>query len=531
MGSCIRHPEGPDLSGPRRTIRPGPIDDTVKAMLRTFRLAVIVGCCVAAMLAACTSSAPPGAKSPTAGQNTASSSLPRGSVIASYPGGNTVETEIRERRPRADGYYHIDTPATIAELRMLHVNTYLFLIWHSPTDWQDLKQEFLRAAQRAGIDVWAYIVPPSECNETGWCSRPFETDYVAWARHIAQLSTRYSNLTAWAIDDFTIGDNAKTFTPEYMSQMNRAVDAINPRLGLYTTAYYVTATSQAFYTTYAPYLRGIIFPYLDDPYPNTQVTSRLRPELDAVTSLADRHHMGVLLMIYAGRFSALDPPTPTYVATALRIGFDYARRGRIDGIVSYGTPHPHTPAVTSDVIAMYGRGCLVLQDSGGTTPTGKYASASQTVRVDPHAPRYTVSFWRLSRFYANPTPGRLLQVLVDDHVIWSSDLATDASGGSHEYRWMEAEGPIQVDPHYLRGKTKATLTFRLYEAQSAADYRSLTAFDTLQATGLKVADPGFERREAWRTRSTFGNLLPTVNVFDPNLSTHIFQAVARAFGR
>lgn len=451
------------------------------------------------------------------------------SVVASYPGGNTVGTEIREKRPRADGYYHIDTPATIAELRRLHVNTYLFLIWHSPTDWQDLKHEFLGAARRAGIDVWAYIVPPSECNQTGWCSRPFKMDYVAWARHIAQLSIQYSNLTAWAIDDFTMGDNAKTFTPTYMSQIKRAVDAINPGLGLYTTAYYATATSDSFYTAYAPYLRGVVFPYLDDPYPNTQNTSSLRTELGAVTSIADRYHMRVLLMVYAGRFSALDAPTPTYVANALKIGLDYVRDRRIEGVISYGTPHPHKREVRSDVLAMYGRGCLVLQDGGGTTPTGKYASASQTVRVDPHAPRYTVSFWRSSRFYATPTSGRLIQVLVDGHVVWSSDLATDASGGSHEYRWMEAEGPIEIDPHYLRGRTSATLTFRLYEAQ-AADYRSLTAFDTLQTTGLEVVDPGFEKRGTWKTHSTFGNLLPTVNIFDPYLSTHVFRAVARAFG-
>lgn len=500
-------------------------------MLRSSRVAMLAACCVAvaAMLAACTSHAPGSSRSATAGQNTAPRSLPRGAVLASYPGGNTVGTEIREKRARADGYFHIDTPATIAELRRLHVNTYLFLIWHSPTDWEDFKNEFLAAARRAGIDVWAYIVPPSECKQAGWCSRPFELDYVAWARQIAQLSTRYSNLTAWAIDDFTIGDNAKTFTPQYMSQIKRAVDAINPSLGFYTTAYYASATSDAFYAKYAPYLRGVIFPYLDDPFSNTRVTASLRPQLDAVTSLADRYHMRVLLMVYAGRFSALDPPTPTYVARALRIGLDLVREHRIEGVVSYGTPHPHTPAVSSDVLAMYGRGCLVLQAANGATPPGEYASASQTVRVDPRAPRYSVSFWRLSRFYTSPTPGRSIQVLVDNHVVWSSDLATDASGGSHEYRWMEAEGPIEINPRYLRHKTRATLTFRLYEAQ-AANYRSLTAFDTLKTAGIRVVDPGFEKRGIWRMRSTNGNFLPAVDIYDPDLPTHVFQAVARVFG-
>jgi hypothetical protein len=235
-------------------------------------------------------------------------------------------------------------------------------------------------------------------------------------------------------------------------------------------------------------------------------------------------------MIYAGRFSAFDPPTSHYVARALSIGLDYARQRRIEGVASYGTPHPHAPAVSSDLLAMHGRGSLVLQDYGGTTPAGRYESASQRVRVDPHAPRYTVSFWRYNRYYTTPTPGRVMQVLVDGHDVWSSDIATDASGGGHEFRWMEAEGPIEIDPSYLRGKTRATLTFRLFEAQ-AADYRSLTAFDTVQTSGLQVVDPGFEKRRTWTTHSTFGNLIPAVSLYDADLPTHVFRTVARAFGR
>lgn len=492
-------------------------------------MAVPIAICVSAILVACTTNIPPQAPSSADVESTAPQSPAGRRVLASYPGGNTVGAEIREKKPRADGYRHIDTPATIAHLRKLHVNTYLFLIWHSPTDWQDLKTQFLPAAHRAGIDVWVYIVPPSECTKTGWCSRPFDLDYVAWARSIAELSTRYSNLTAWAIDDFTMGDNAKTFTPDYMRLVKQAQDAVNPSLGLYTTAYYPAAINDRFYSKYAAYLTGVIFPYLDDPYRNVQVTSSLRREIDAVTSHADRHGMQVLVLIYAGRFSAFDDPTPRYVTRGLRIGLDYLRNGRIQGIVSYGTPYPHEPALRSENLAMYGRGCLVFQNYGATTPAGVYASASQTVRVDPQAPRYTVSFWRYNRYYTAPTAGRVMQVLVDDHVVWSSDLATDASGGSHEYRWMQAEGPIEIDPGYLRDKTQATLTFRLYE-DKPADFRSLTAFDTVQTSGLEVVDPGFEKRGRWQTKSTFGNLIPAVDIYDPHLSTHVFHAVARALG-
>jgi hypothetical protein len=54
-----------------------------------------------------------------------------------------------------------------------------------------------------------------------------------------------------------------------------------------------------------------------------------------------------------------------------------------------------------------------------------------------------------------------MQVLVDGNVVWSSDIATDSSGGQHEYTWADVDGPIVIDPSILHGKTTATLTFRL----------------------------------------------------------------------
>ncbi|WP_329244706.1 hypothetical protein OG417_48310 [Actinoallomurus sp. NBC_01490] len=496
-------------------------------MSRKFWVTTVAAFVAAVMLVGFTwGGTTPRANAADAGRRTAASTLPEGTVLASYPGGNTIDTEIREKRPRADGYYHVDTPATINQLKKLHVNTFLFLIWHSPADWQDLSGEFMAAAKRAGINVWAYLVPPSECSS--WCSEPYETDYLTWARNVAQLSARYPNLTGWAIDDFTNGQNSQKFTPEYMQQIKQITDGINPKLGLYTTAYYPTAISDAFYEKYAPYIRGIIFPFRDYPYYNTQVTSTLGPELDTILPHADKYHTKVVLMVYTGRYSTFDEPTPDYVKRALDVGLGYARQGRIEGIASYGTPHLGAPAVSSDVLAMYGRGSLVFQNYGGSTPAGAYESASQTVRVDPDAPRYTISLWRYNRFYSTPTAGRLMQVLVDGHVVWSSDLATDMSGGNHQFRWMQNEGPIEIDPSYLRGKKQATLTFRLYEDQ-AANYRSLTAFDTVQASGLDVTDPGFETPGSWRTESSFGNLIPEINVYDPDLPTHVFQAVARAF--
>lgn len=462
------------------------------------------------------------------GKRAASSTVPKDTILASYPGGNTLSKEIREKQPRADGYYHVDTPATIDELKALHVNTFLFLIWHSPTDWQDLQQDFMPAAQKAGINVWAYIVPPSECSPDGWCSQPYQKDYVSWARNIAQLSVTYPNLTGWAIDDFTNGQNSQLFTPDYMQQMTDAAHGINPKLGLYTVTYYSTATSDAFLTKYAPYIKGIIFPYRDEPFANTTNTASLPTQLDNVSAHAKAHGVDALLLIYTGRYSTFAPPTPDYARRALDVGMEYARKGEIQGIVSYGTPHQNQPAVDTETMAMYGKGGLVFRDYGGTTPQDSYESASQVVRVDPNAPRYTLNFWRYNRFYGAPLAGRTMQVLVDGHVVWSSDVSTDLSAGGHEFRWMQVNGPVEIDPSLLRGHTTATLTFRLYES-TAAGFRSETAFDNLQTSGLTVTDGGFEQQGTWKLDSTYGNLIPSVDVFDEHLPAHVFQAVSDAF--
>lgn len=76
-------------------------------------------------------------------------------ILGDYAG------ELRESQPRADGVRHVDTPGMIQSLRELNVNTYLYLIWHEKTDWDDLRKEFLPAAKQAGIDVWVYLVPPA----------------------------------------------------------------------------------------------------------------------------------------------------------------------------------------------------------------------------------------------------------------------------------------------------------------------------------------------------------------------------------
>src|SRR5438445_8224414 len=101
---------------------------------------------------------------------------------------------------RADG--RVDTQLA-ARLKELRVTTYYWLLWHGTNDWEDLKL-FLPMAASNGLEVWVYLVPPSESPPQygDHYSEPFRLDYSRWAEEIARLSLEQTNLTGWVIDDF-----------------------------------------------------------------------------------------------------------------------------------------------------------------------------------------------------------------------------------------------------------------------------------------------------------------------------------------
>src|SRR5215471_5610226 len=92
----------------------------------------------------------------------------------------------------------VDTALMARRLKELGVTTYYWLIAHAATDWDDLKL-FLPEAARAHIEVWAYLVPPSESapHYGNLYPEPFRLDYSRWAEEIARLSLQHTNLTTW----------------------------------------------------------------------------------------------------------------------------------------------------------------------------------------------------------------------------------------------------------------------------------------------------------------------------------------------
>jgi len=156
----------------------------------------------------------------------------------------------------------VDTDAMVKRLKELGVNTYYWLIWHATTDWDDLK-EFLPKAAEAGIEVWVYLVPPSESPPMygSQYSEPFRLDYRRWAEEIARLSLKHHNLTAWVIDDFYA--NHEFFTPAYLREAQARSKAINPRLAFLPLMYFPEMRPK-FVEDYRSVIDGVVVAYLQD---------------------------------------------------------------------------------------------------------------------------------------------------------------------------------------------------------------------------------------------------------------------------
>lgn len=166
------------------------------------------------------------------------------------------DSELR----RPDG--RVDTETMVRRLNDLGVTTFYWLVWHARTDWDDLKL-FLPQARAAGIEVWVYLVPPSESppHYGTQYSEPFRLDYHRWAEEIARLSVDHTNLTAWVIDDFYA--NHQLFTPAYLREMQARAKRLNPHLAFLPLMYFDEIRPK-FADSYREVIDGVVVAYLQD---------------------------------------------------------------------------------------------------------------------------------------------------------------------------------------------------------------------------------------------------------------------------
>jgi hypothetical protein len=153
----------------------------------------------------------------------------------------------------------VDVALMIQRLKQLRVTTYYWLIAHTATDWEDLKL-FLPEAAKAHIEVWVYLVPPSESapKYSNLYPEPFRLDYQRWAQEIARLSLEHTNLTAWVIDDFY--ENHSFYTPAYVREMQARARRINARLKFLPLMYY-SEINRKFAEDYRSVIDGVVAAY------------------------------------------------------------------------------------------------------------------------------------------------------------------------------------------------------------------------------------------------------------------------------
>lgn len=158
----------------------------------------------------------------------------------------------------ADG--HVDAKAMAARLKELGVSTYYWLV-NVPGDWESL-QGFLPEAAAMGLQVWPYLVPPSESPpHVKYYSEPYKLDYQLWAEEIARLSLTFPNLTAWVIDDFYA--NRALYTPEYVKGMQARARAVNPKLAFLPLMYF-NEIDRDFVERYRGAIDGVVVAYPQD---------------------------------------------------------------------------------------------------------------------------------------------------------------------------------------------------------------------------------------------------------------------------
>jgi len=171
------------------------------------------------------------------------------------PAIHLADYDAELRRP--DG--RVDTSAMVQRLKELGVTTYYWLIAHAATDWDDLKL-FLPEAAKAHIEVWAYLVPPSESapKYSNLYPEPFRLDYLRWSEEIARLSLEHTNLTAWVIDDFY--ENHALYTPAYVRDMQQRAKRLNPSLRFLPLMYY-WEINRKFADDYRTVIDGVVAAY------------------------------------------------------------------------------------------------------------------------------------------------------------------------------------------------------------------------------------------------------------------------------
>ena len=360
--------------------------------------------------------------------------------------------------PGADKVRHIDIPGTVAKLTSANINTFAYVIYGygaantdpstsstyhttagkaTQAQWDDLPA-FLSAAETAGIDVWVYMVPPSE-SAAGYTTStyaPFYWDYVKWGDEIGKVAAVHTNLKAIVMDDF--GGNAVasspwsfTFTPTNVAEMRAAARSHAPWVMFLPAIYYCQVHGNgSIVSTYRTIVDGIVGAYNGSPSCTWWSGDGTTVPNTTDASLADLH---------------------------LRL--------------------------ESSMVKCKSAGCIELGVPFATpTSAGGWTSTNQTISVSGSGTK-KLSFWTNDDWIGGSPGGyHMLQVLVDGTVVWQEDAST----------WKDWHQSTVDLTTALAGKTTAQLTLRLYEQAGVSNWHISAWFDSLEPTGFTLTNPGFD---------------------------------------
>lgn len=425
-------------------------------------------------------------------------------ILGDYAG------EIREQHPRKDGFTHVDTPRLIRRLQDVGVNTYFYLIWHASSDWDDLRKEFLPAAQKAGIDVWVYLVPPSEAREKR--SEPYGTDYVAWMRAIGHLSRSFPNLKGMVMDDFN--HNLSVFTPEYVKQMREAGQRANPAVRFYPQIYH-TAIRPPLLQQYRGLFDGIVMTYRDGIYRNTQRTQRLQQQITKTSRLLKREGVPFVLMVHASKLSATPAnPSTRYVDETLRAGLHHLGKEELQGVVTYALQKNWFPESNDHLAKVgYGYGCLFVPP-GSHPPAGGFGELKQVVFPD-RTSSYRLRFYQRVIAPARLPVGQYMQeIRIDGKKVWSQDAATASRKG-----WQRQE--LDLTP-WLKEKPEAVLQLRLTRKRTGSPTWLFAGFDHMESQGFQLESPEFESSLGWSAYANHSAIIGDTLIYDPQRRMRVF---------
>jgi hypothetical protein len=231
---------------------------------------------------------------------------------------------------KGDGSPDID--ATLSLIKELGVNCYTYLIAYRSDKELSALSDFCSKAEKEGIEVWVYLVPPTEAPKD---YPPYGLDYLKWAEAIANISLQHPNLTLWMIDDFD--HNLSFFTLDYTRQIYEKSKGINPNL-LFGVCVYHENLKKFADLGYLQYTDALLWGYQHNSslYPDCGVYPNSLP-----LEINDYLKTGKIAIpcIYFTPHSSWPEgrPTKEYLQEAMKIAFEQA------GICwVFTTPRPGT---------------------------------------------------------------------------------------------------------------------------------------------------------------------------------------------